>query len=154
MAGEIALGDIGQVGYETRMPIVDLLGLVDPVVARLPGGYTHKTGPGFRDYFFQRRPRYFVLISSQNDCIHPSVTGSVAIFRDARFRGSYSVSGRVMLNGGFSWCLYERNESVDTARAVMVVDDDRVVEMPRTIFGSAAIPPAHEEPRPEPTRAP
>jgi hypothetical protein len=154
VAGEIALGDIGQVGYETRMPIVDLLGLVDPVIARLPGGYTHKTGPGFRDYFFERRPRYFVLISAQNDCVHPSVTGSVALFRDGRFRSSYSVSGRVLLNGGFSWCLYERNESVDVNRPVMVIDGERATEMPRAIFGAASLPTTLGEPRPEPSRTP
>jgi hypothetical protein len=140
VAGEIALGDIGQVGYETRMPIVDLLGLVDPVVAALPGGYTHKVGPGFRDYFFERRPRYFVLISGQNDCSHPSVTGSIAIFRDPRFRPTYALSGRVILNGGFSWCVYEKNETVDLERPVVTVNVDDVSEMDRKTFGTVALP--------------
>lgn len=140
VAGEIALGDIGQVGYETGMPIVDLLGLVDPVVAKLPGGYTHKVGPGFRDYFFERKPRYFVLISAQGDCSHPSVTGSIAIFRDPRFRPAYAVSGRVLLTGGFSWCVYEKNETLDLDRPVIVVNEDSVFEQSRTSFGAIALP--------------
>lgn len=140
IAGEIALGDIGQVGYETGLPIVDLLGLVDPVVARLPGGYTHKTGLGFRDYFFQRKPRYFVLISAQNDCVHPSVTGSISLYRDPRFRPAYTVSGRVLLTGGFSWCIYEKNEKVDATEPVLVIDQERAFTVPREDFGPGAVP--------------
>ena len=140
IAGEIALGDIGQVGYETNLPIVDLLGLVDPVVAKLPGGYTHKVGPGFRDYFFQRKPRYFVLISAQNDCVHPSVTGSISIYRDSRFRTAYTVSGRVLLTGGFSWCIYEKNENVDVTEPVLVVDQEHAFTVPRGDFGPGAVP--------------
>ena len=141
IAGEIALGDIGQVGYETDLPIVDLLGLVDPVVARLPGGYTHKTGPGYRDYFFFRKPRYFVLISAQNDCVHPSVTGSISLYRDPRFRSSYAVSGRVLLSGGFSWCVYEKNETLDVNLPVVVIDQQRSYKVSREEFGAAALPP-------------
>jgi len=105
--GTIALGDIGRVGYETDYPILDLLGLVDPVIAALPGGYTTKIGPGFRDRFFDTEPRYLVLISSDGDCVHPSVIGSRILYQDPRFRGRYTVSGRVPLNRGFSWCIYE-----------------------------------------------
>ena len=126
IAGPLALGDIGQVGYDTDLPIVDLLGLVDPVVAKLPGGYTNKIGPGFRDYFFTRRPRYFILISAQNDCHHPSVSGSIALYRDPRFHESYSVSGRVMLTGGFSWCVYERTDLRDVSRPVLVLESPGV----------------------------
>jgi hypothetical protein len=105
--GAIALGDIGEIGYRTDMPILDLLGLVDPVIAGLPGGYTNKVGPGYRDRFFDYAPRYFVLISSNNDCVHPSVTGSRVLFNDGRFRQAYGVSGKVRLDGGFFWCIYE-----------------------------------------------
>ena len=105
--GTIALGDIGQIGYETGYPVLDLLGLVDPVIAKLPGGYTTKIGPGFRDRFFDAEPRYFILISSDGDCVHPSVIGSRILFHDPRFHGLYTVRGRVPLNQGFSWCVYE-----------------------------------------------
>jgi hypothetical protein len=103
--GELALGDIGYVGWATDYPILDLLGLVDPVISKLPGGYTQKVG--FLDRLFDKKPRYVLIISSNIDCVHPSVTGSIAIFNDRRFRPQYSLSGKVPLEGGFAWCIYE-----------------------------------------------
>ena len=108
--GELAIGDIGYIGWVTDYPILDLLGLVDPVIARLPGGYTQKLGPGFNERFFSRRPRYMLLISAQNDCKHPSVAGSQVLYRDRRFAEHYQMAGRVPLDGGFSWCIYQRKE--------------------------------------------
>jgi hypothetical protein len=137
VAGELAIGDIGQVGYETDLPIVDLLGLVDLEVSKLPGGYTHKIGPGFTDYFFRRKPRYFLLISAQNDCRHPSVTGSIAIGRDHRFQSNYTVSGRVMLTGGFSWCLFERSDIIDRSGPALVVNGDTHFTVERAGFESS-----------------
>ncbi len=106
--GLLAMGDIGYVGYETDYPILDLLGLVDPVIARLPGGYTQKLGPGFLERFFSADPRYFLLISSNLDCQHPSVIGSTIVYADPRFRERYEIGGRVPLDGGFAWCVYQR----------------------------------------------
>ncbi|MEO7331444.1 MAG: hypothetical protein ABI193_22910 [Minicystis sp.] len=106
--GLIAMGDIGYVGWETDYPILDLLGLVDPVIARLPGGYTQKLGPGFLERFFSQDPRYFLLISSALDCQHPSVIGSTIVYNDPRFRERYEIGGRVPLDAGFAWCVYQR----------------------------------------------
>jgi hypothetical protein len=107
--GEIAIGDIGYVGYATDYPVLDLLGLVDPVISQLPGAYTRKLGPGFTERFFDKAPLYFLLISSSMDCEHPSVPGSQVIYRDRRFRQRYAVGGKVPLDGGFAWCIYRRN---------------------------------------------
>lgn len=106
--GEIAIGDIGYVGWATDYPVLDLLGLVDPVISKLPGGYTHKLGPGFLQRFFDKAPKYFLLISSSLDCQHPSVPGSQVIYYDRRFRERYELGGRVPLDGGFAWCIYQR----------------------------------------------
>ena len=106
--GEIAIGDIGYVGYLTDYPILDLLGLVDPVISKLPGGYTQKLGPGFVERFFAKMPEYMLLISSNIDCVHPSVPGSQVIYRDRRFLPAYTVAGKVPLDGGFAWCIYKR----------------------------------------------
>ncbi len=108
--GEIAIGDIGYVGYATDYPILDLLGLVDPVISKLEGGYTRKLGPGFLDRFFDKKPTYFLLISSSVDCKHPSVPGSQVIFRDRRFLPAYDIAGKVPLDGGFAWCIYRRKD--------------------------------------------
>jgi len=106
--GEIAIGDIGYVGYATDYPVLDLLGLVDPVISKLPGGYTRKLGPGFTDRFFDKGPTYFLLISSSTDCSKPSVPGSQVIFNDRRFKPRYEVAGKVPLDGGFAWCIYKK----------------------------------------------
>lgn len=108
--GEMALGDIGYVGWATDYPILDLLGLVDPVISKLPGGYTQKIGPGFTDRLFEKKSRYVLLISSNVDCQHPSVPGSQVIWNDPRFRREYTVAGKVPLDGGFAWCFFQRNQ--------------------------------------------
>jgi hypothetical protein len=106
--GEIAIGDIGYVGWATDYPILDLLGLVDPVISKLPGGYTRKLGPGFNERFFDKAPKYFLLISANLECTKPSVPGSQVIYADKRFKPHYEVAGRVPLDGGFAWCIYQR----------------------------------------------
>ena len=110
--GEVAMGDIGYVGYSTDYPVLDLLGLVDPVISKLPGGYTRKLGPGFTDRFFDKAPMYFLLISSNMDCQKPSVPGSQHIYNDKRFRGRYEVAGKVPLDDGFAWCIYRKRPGI------------------------------------------
>ena len=106
--GTIALGDIGWVGYTTNYPILDLLGLVDPVIAKLPGGYTNKVGPEFLDYFYRRLPEYFVLLSSQFDCVHPFNPSTREPFNDSkgRFRANYTLIHQLHLWNENSWCIY------------------------------------------------
>jgi arabinofuranosyltransferase len=121
--GTIAMGDIGEVGWGTDYPILDLLGLVDPVISELPGGYTLKIGPGYRNRFFDVQPRYFVLISAKNSCRHPSVPGSRSLYQDRRFNKDYQVSGRVRLDDGFFWCIYENRAKRDPQHKVVTVDN-------------------------------
>ncbi|MEM1029329.1 MAG: hypothetical protein AAGN82_03215 [Myxococcota bacterium] len=110
--GAIAVGDIGQIGYETNYPIFDVLGLVDPVISELPGGYTRKTGPGYTNHFFTEKPRYFVMISANRRCTSPSVPTSSALYRDRRFRPQYYPAGLVPLKDGkFAWCIFERRDA-------------------------------------------
>jgi arabinofuranosyltransferase len=103
--GPIAIADIGYVGYATNYPIVDMLGLLAPEIARLPGGYTRKVGAGYGDAIFARNPRYFVIISSQRDCKSPSVPSSRTLFADPRFKG-FPLAGSIHLKGGGSWCIF------------------------------------------------
>ncbi len=108
--GEMALGDIGYVGWKTDYPILDLLGLVDPVISKLPGGYLQKLGPGFTDRLFEKKSRYVLLISSNVDCQHPSTPGSQVIWGDRRFREQYELGGKLPLDGGFAWCFFQRKQ--------------------------------------------
>lgn len=108
--GTLALGDIGYIGYVTDYPILDLLGLVDPVISKLPGAYTWKVGPGFTDRLFEVAPRYVLLISESMNCERPSVTGSRVIFRDKRFKQQYYLppGAAIPVGGNYAWCVYER----------------------------------------------
>jgi hypothetical protein len=105
--GPVAIADIGQVGYRTKLPIVDMLGVVNPAVARLPGGYTTKVGPGFADAVFAREPRYVVIISSERDCKSASAPSSRALYNDARF-APFRLRESLRLRSGGAWCIYGR----------------------------------------------
>ncbi len=115
--GPVALADIGYIGYATGFPIVDMLGLLAPEIARLPGGYTNKTGEGYTDAIFARQPRYFVILSSSVDCKSPTVPTSRAIFGDARFRADFALAEAVKLRAGGAWCLFERKSGAETRPA-------------------------------------
>jgi hypothetical protein len=105
--GKVALGDIGEVGYTTDFPIIDLLGLVDPFIAKLPGGYTGKTGYGYMDHVFAERPRYIVIICDDANCTHPAHPGTKVLYYNQRLKGEYAVSHKIEY-GGWSWCIFER----------------------------------------------
>ena len=104
--GRIALGDIGEVGYTTDYPIVDLLGLVDPVIAAEPGGYTNKTGQGYVNRFFDLEPRYVVIITDDNACTHPVHATSTVLFYDMRFRARYRLAHSIDVDS-WGWCIFE-----------------------------------------------
>lgn len=106
--GGIALGDIGYIGWVTDYPVTDLLGLVDPVIARLPGGQFEKVGPGLFQRLSEQSPRYVLLITADLDCQRPSVPSSRAIFEDARFPLRYMLAGRIPVNGGGAYCAFEQ----------------------------------------------
>ena len=103
--GKIAIGDIGLVGYRTNYPLLDTLGLVDPVISKLPGGYTQKLGKPFRDRIFGVMPAYIVIIVS-GDCDRPVMAGSRMIMEDPRFAPNYATGHRIRL-GGANWCIFE-----------------------------------------------
>lgn len=107
VAGAIALGDIGEVGFVTNYPILDLLGLVDPVIAELPGGYTRKTGIHFRDYFFAVQPRYAIIIAYGVACTNPSVANATSLYYDDRFASVYGLTARIPAGRQFYWCIFE-----------------------------------------------
>ncbi len=109
--GTIAMGDIGYIGYKTNYPVMDLLGLTDPNISKMEGGYTQKTGSEWLDYIFNQAPQYILIISSTRDCRTPSVYGSRLIFSDARFEQRYQVAGRTRLENNFAWCIYQNRQA-------------------------------------------
>ncbi|WP_437958226.1 hypothetical protein WME76_00295 [Sorangium sp. So ce119] len=106
--GEVAVGDIGYIGYTTDYPVLDLLGLVDPVISKLPGGYTHKTGPGYVQRVFDKAPRYFVFVGGADTCDKLPFPAQEKLRKDRRFRGVYDVAGMVRHSKNGYWCIFER----------------------------------------------
>jgi arabinofuranosyltransferase len=145
--GLIAIGDIGYVGYKTDYPILDLLGLVDPEIPKMPGGYTQKTGKEWLDYFYARKPRYAILISSSQDCEHPSVHGSVVMWRDRRFRETFRKLTFQPLDNNFAWCIYERKDARPAEAAPAPVPSEPAI--PLLPASASAVPSASAAPRPD-----
>ncbi|WP_438007287.1 hypothetical protein WME89_00285 [Sorangium sp. So ce321] len=115
--GEVAVGDIGYIGYATDYPVLDLLGLVDPVISKLPGGYTRKTGPGYVQRVFDKSPRYFVFIGGADTCDKLPFPAQEKLRRDRRFRGVYEVAGMVRHSKNGYWCIFERRGDAPPSRA-------------------------------------
>jgi arabinofuranosyltransferase len=106
--GEIGVADIGQIGYTTDYPLFDLLGLVDPVIAKLEGGYTRKTGRGYVDRVFEKMPRYFVFVGGRERCEPLVFPAQEGLRRDRRFQSHYRLGGQVRHSKQGLWCIYER----------------------------------------------
>jgi arabinofuranosyltransferase len=108
--GRIAIGDIGYVGYRTNYPVLDLLGLVDPVISQLPGGYTKKLGKGFKERFFDAKPEWAVIILSGGKCEHAVMKGSKLLFNDRRFKRHYELAHNVQVVSDAGWCIFKRKD--------------------------------------------
>jgi hypothetical protein len=65
----VALLDVGYLGYASGVPVVDLGGLTDPRIARMPGGHLQKRIDP--EYFRQRDPHVIVLHSSSPPVLGP-----------------------------------------------------------------------------------
>ena len=108
--GHVAIGDIGYVGYRTNYPILDLLGLVDPVIGQLPGGYTKKHGEGFKERFFEVMPEYAVIVLSGQKCREAGIESSRKIVEDPRFRPNYRLLENIQVLADGSWCVFARKD--------------------------------------------
>ncbi|MEM6992215.1 MAG: hypothetical protein AAF721_17015 [Myxococcota bacterium] len=105
--GRVALGDIGFVGYRTNYPILDLLGLVDPVIHELPGGYTKKVGDGYLERFYEVSPEHAVLIMTNDECRRPALPGVRVLTEDPRF-SRYRPVHAVTMASDVTWCIFTR----------------------------------------------
>ena len=108
--GTVAIGDIGYVGYRTNYPILDLLGLVDPVINQLPGGYTKKHGKGYKERFFDVMPEYAVIILAGQNCDRAGLKSSKVIFNDKKFRNNYELLQNIQVISDASWCVFKRRD--------------------------------------------
>ena len=111
--GTLAVADMGFIAYATDYPILDLLGLVDPVISRLPGGYTQKTGPGYLERVFEVRPRYFVLVGGREDCFTLPFPSQQVLLRDPRFQLRYELAAQVRHSKAGVWCIFASRDARD-----------------------------------------
>lgn len=113
-----ALVDIGRVGYETRWRIFDIAGLVDPVIARVPGAHGRKHFP--IAHFAARRPDVVILRASSPpkqsatappEVDLPAIWDSEGWIASSRwFRDHYHYECTVPLTSAMSYVLFERND--------------------------------------------
>ena len=84
----VALGEAGLIPYLTDMPALDLFGLMDPHLARLPGLRHNKIDT---DYVFKKKPRFIVLGGCKilNDGITSDFEYARAILKDSRLHKFY-----------------------------------------------------------------
>lgn len=99
----VAALDIGVVGAATSAPVLDLAGLTDPIVARLPGGHTSKKVP--QAYLARRGVDSLVLLLGPGAPLrepwYESVFARVVEQRLALYEdlARYGASGLVALGG-------------------------------------------------------
>lgn len=88
--GLLATGEAGIIPYYTRLPLLDLFGLMDPHIAHLPGVRHRKFDA---DYVLSRRPRYVVLPVNRfsDGSVTGSQTYSQTLLHDTRFLRDYAV---------------------------------------------------------------
>lgn len=88
--GLLATGEAGVIPYYTRLPLLDLFGLMDPHLAHLPGVRHRKFDA---DYVLARRPRYVALPVNRfsDGSLTGSQTYSETLLHDARFLRRYAV---------------------------------------------------------------
>lgn len=84
----VALGEAGLIPYLTGMPALDLFGLMDPYLARLPGLRHKKFDP---NYVFEKRPRFVVLGGCKmwNDAITSDFQYARVLLKDPRLEARY-----------------------------------------------------------------
>jgi hypothetical protein len=83
---------------------------VDPVISKLPGGYTQKIGPGYVQRVFDKMPRYFVFVGNAEGCDKLPFHGQEKLRRDRRFQKAYKVAAKIRHGMGGYWCIFEREE--------------------------------------------
>ncbi len=87
-SGLLAIGEAGVVPYYTGLPVLDLFGLLDKRIARLPGIRHHKFDT---EYVLSRRPEYVLLLVRRDATgkVHSSYTHGQRLLTDSRFLRDY-----------------------------------------------------------------
>lgn len=76
----VALMDIGEIGYKTMLPIIDISGLTEPKIAHAPGGFLGKIYPP--EWVLDCKPRWIALRKDWDDI-------DARFFESERFQRDY-----------------------------------------------------------------
>lgn len=121
---EIALGDIGEIGYLSNLRVFDTLGLVTPEVSKLSGGYTTKDPAELVRLVVEREPEYLLLIGkgSVSDAnFAPSFDVMQRLLEDSNFMQSYefAMEARVHSDNYYWRLLQHKVKTAGTKKAVL-----------------------------------
>jgi hypothetical protein len=105
--GLVATASIGFVGYATNYPILDFVGLVDPVIGTERGGHLQKPATVVARRFFETSPRYAIMHSRTPDCTEPWLPGLKEIRQDARFESAYELVVTNALTPSGHLCIWQ-----------------------------------------------
>jgi len=100
---ELAAAEIGIVPYYSGLRVLDIFGLADRHIARLPGLPGAKSDP---DYIFGRKPR-FILMRIDDSCLCGALPADVPLFNDSRMIADYELA-RSIKAGSSRIVLFER----------------------------------------------
>jgi hypothetical protein len=108
----VAVSDIGWIGYETGLRVIDTFGLIDPWVAgnlrKQGNGYVPGDAERLTDYVIERAPRWWILKGAQRADGALDIsdeTGARVMAGDPRFQSQYRF---VMAGASQPYLLFER----------------------------------------------
>jgi hypothetical protein len=113
----IALTDIGQIGYYADVPVLDMVGLVDPTIGRAPGLLHEKIFDP--NYVIDRRPAFVVLVTQKQgkSWTNGGFSADLILLNNLRFRAEYPGSVLVHYKDDYSyWVCPRRDKVVETER--------------------------------------
>lgn len=113
----IALSDIGQFGYYSDLPVIDLVGLTSPEIARTEGVlHEKKVDP---EIVLARRPAHVVLVCYRKEGKWTSrgFPAENALLASGTFKNMYGLRTIVYYKDDYSYWLFSRNDLKDLDRA-------------------------------------
>lgn len=108
----VALADIGQIGYYSELPVIDLAGLTDRTIAQSPGGLHRKEYDP--EYVLDRQPEFVVLVCARvgGRMVIRGFETDKRLYHHPRFQREYrllpEISQRFHYKDDYSYWVFQR----------------------------------------------